>query len=165
MWWHTGDTLSTRTVDPPSMSITVERALGPNEVPELLALYETYDWWADRERTDLSRALAATDELVALRDEGTDALVASARVLTDYTYYAMVFDVIVHEDRRGEGLGRELLAALVTHPPLSGVSPTLLSRQGLVPFYESCGFVDQGGIEHPDGEPEQLRFMAYQGVQ
>jgi len=70
-------------------------------------------------------------------------------------------NVIVHADRRGEGLGEELLAALVTHPPLSGVDLELLSREGLVPFYETCGFEDVGAIEHPDGDPEELRFLAY----
>ncbi|MFB6296268.1 MAG: GNAT family N-acetyltransferase [Halobacteriales archaeon] len=140
---------------------TVERSLGPDAVPELLALYETYEWWADREEVDLRRALAATDEAVALREEETGDLVAAARVLTDYTYYAMVFDVIVHADRRGEGLGTELLGALVSHPPLSGVDVSLLARAGLVGFYESCGFEPAGAIEHPEGEPERLRLLTY----
>jgi len=71
--------------------------------------------------------------VVAFREDDGD-LVAAARILTDYTYYAMVFDVIVHAERRGEGL---------------------------IPFYEACGFEPQGGIDHPDGEPEKLRFLAY----
>ncbi|MFB6087938.1 MAG: GNAT family N-acetyltransferase [Haloarculaceae archaeon] len=143
------------------MSITVERSLGPDAAADLLALYETYDWWADREEAAVGRALAATDEVVALRDDDTDELVAAARVLTDYTYYAMVFDVIVREERRGEGLGEDLLAAVVTHPPLADVTPTLLAREGLVPFYEACGFEETGAIAHPNGEPEELRFLAY----
>jgi predicted GNAT family N-acyltransferase len=143
------------------MSTTIDRSLGPEAVPELIALYETYEWWADREADPVRRALAATDELVGVRDAETGELLAAARVLTDYTYYAMVYDVIVHADRRGEGVGEELLATVVTHPPLSDVAPTLLAREGLVPFYESCGFVEQGGIDHPDGDPEELRFLAY----
>ena len=94
-------------------------------------------------------------------DEDDGDLVAAARILTDYTYYAMVFDVIVHAERRGEGLGEELMAAVVTHPPLSGLDLSLLAREGLIPFYEACGFEPQGGIDHPDGEPEKLRFLAY----
>jgi len=143
------------------MATTIDRSLGPEATPELLALYGTYDWWNDREADPVRRALAATDEIVGVRDAETDTLVAAARVLTDYTYYAMVFDVIVHADRRGEGIGEELLAAVVTHPPLSDVDPALLAREGLVLFYESCGFEEQGGIDHPDGDPEELRFLAY----
>ncbi|WP_436926449.1 GNAT family N-acetyltransferase [Halosimplex amylolyticum] len=143
------------------MSVTVERSLGPAATPELIDLYETYGWWADREEAPLRRALAATDEVVALRDEETGDLVAAARVLTDYTYYAMVYDVIVRAGRRGEGLGEELLAALVTHPPLSDVDLSLLAREGLVPFYEACGFEAIGAVDRPDGEPETLRPLAY----
>lgn len=65
---------------------------------ELLALYREYDWWADRDPDTVRRALEQTDEVVVLRDEDGDAL-AAARVLTDYVYYAMVYDVIVTEDR------------------------------------------------------------------
>jgi len=56
-------------------------------------------------------------------------------VLTDYVYYAMVYDVIVAEARRDEGL---------------------------VPFYEDCGFeVMDGNIEHLDGDPEPLSWMVH----
>jgi predicted GNAT family N-acyltransferase len=143
------------------MSTTVERSLGPPAAAELRALYGTYEWWDDRDERKVRRALAATDEVVALRDDESGDLVSAARVLTDYTYYAMVFDVIVHEDHRGEGLGEDLMAAVVTHPPLADLHLTLLAREGLVPFYESCGFEPQGRIDHPDGDPERLRFLAY----
>ncbi|MFC7138560.1 GNAT family N-acetyltransferase [Halosimplex aquaticum] len=143
------------------MSVTVERSLGPSATPELIDLYETYEWWADREEEPLRRALAATDEVVALRDEETDDLIAAARALTDYTYYAMVYDVIVREGRRGEGLGDELMAALVTHPPLSDVDLGLVAREGLVPFYEACGFEEIGAVDYPDGEPETLRPLVF----
>jgi GNAT superfamily N-acetyltransferase len=144
------------------MSTTVERSLGPRAASELVALYETYEWWADRDPRGVERALAATDEVVALRDDDSGNLVAAARILTDYTYYAMVFDVIVHDEHREEGLGEELLAAVVTHPPLSGVHLSLLAREGLVPFYESCGFESRGGVDHPDGDPEPLQFLVYE---
>lgn len=143
------------------MSVTVERSLGPEAAPDLLDLYETYGWWADREVAPLRRALAATDEAVALRDDETGDLVAAARVLTDYTYYAMVYDVIVREGRRGEGLGERLMAALETHPPLSGLHLSLLAREGLVPFYEACEFEELGAVERPDGEAEPMRFLVY----
>lgn len=140
---------------------TVEYAVGPDDASELRSLYETYGWWSDRDEEGIRRALVGTDETIALRDEDAGSLVASARVLTDYAYYAMVFDVVVRADRRGEGLGRELLAAVVAHPALSGVPLTLLAREGLVEFYESCGFEATEPVDHPDGEPEPLRFLAY----
>jgi len=143
------------------MPTTVDRSLGPDAAAELLDCYETYEWWADRGESDLARALAGTDEVVALRDDETDDLVAAARVLTDYTYHAAVYDVIVRADRRGEGLGQELMAALVTHPTLSELNLSLLARDGLVSFYESCGFEELGAVERPGGEPEETRYLVY----
>jgi GNAT superfamily N-acetyltransferase len=144
------------------MSTAVERPLGPRAAGELVELYETCEWWADRDERGVERPLAATDEVVALRDDDSGHLVAAARVLTDYTYYAMVFDVIVHDEYRGDGLGEELLTAVVTHPPLAGIHLSLLAREGFVPFYESCGFEPRGGIDHPDGDPEPLQFLVYE---
>jgi GNAT superfamily N-acetyltransferase len=127
---------------------------------DLCALYQDYDWWDDRDVEDVRRALENTDETVLLRDEGDP--VASARVLTDYVYYAMVYDVIVADDRRGDGLGKELMDAVREHPRLQDVSPSLLAREGLVPFYEQCEFeVMDEAIEHPDGDPEPLSWMTH----
>jgi predicted GNAT family N-acyltransferase len=127
----------------------------------LRALYRDYDWWNDRDVEDVRRALANTDEPVLLRDEAGEP-VASARVLTDYVYYAMVYDVIVADDRRGDGLGEELMKAVREHPRLQDVSPALLAREGLVPFYEQCGFeVMDEAVEHPDGDPEPLSWLVH----
>jgi len=129
----------------------------------LLALYSTYEWWADRTTEGVRRALDHTDALVTLRDRETGTVAAAARVLTDDTYYAMVYDVIVVEGRRDEGLGRQLLEAIIDHPELAEIGGiSLLSREGLIPFYESCGFaVADDAVAHPDGSPEPLRWLRY----
>jgi len=126
----------------------------------LQSLYREYDWWADRDTESVRRALEHTDETVLVREDGDP--VAAARVLTDYVYYAMVYDVIVAEDRRGEGFGEELMAAVRDHPRLQDVSPSLLAREGLVPFYEDCGFeVMDEAIDHPEGDPEPLSWLLH----
>ncbi|WP_458188036.1 GNAT family N-acetyltransferase [Haladaptatus sp. NG-WS-4] len=132
---------------------------------ELLELYREYEWWADRDESDVRRALRNTDEVVLLRDgheDGVGEPIAAARILTDYVYYAMVYDVIVAADHRGQGIGQELLTAVREHPRLQEVSPSLLAREGLVPFYETCGFdVADQAVDHPDGEPEPLVWMVH----
>jgi predicted GNAT family N-acyltransferase len=130
--------------------------------PELCALYCEYDWWSDRDEADVRRALQNTDETVLLRDDDSGEAVAAARVMTDYVYYAMVYDVIVAADRCGEGLGQALVAAVRDHPRLQDVNPALLAREGLVSFYEDCGFeVMDDEVEHPDGDPEPLSWLVY----
>ena len=141
--------------------MTRVRDLDPGDAPALTALYGEYGWWADREVEDVRRALAGTAVAVGVEDEGD--LVASARVLTDYTYYATVFDVIVAADRRGEGFGRTLMRGVVGHPDLqSVVGFSLLCRRGLVPYYESVGFERfEPAVDLPGGGTEELVRMVY----
>lgn len=148
--------------------MTAIRELDSSDAPALTALYEEYPWWADREVEDVRTALANTEVALGIEaDErnGQDDrdLVAAARVLTDYRFYATVFDVIVAESRRGEGLGEELMAAVVSHPDLQTLPGlSLLCRDGLVPFYESIGFeLYDPEMEVPEGGTEKLVRMTY----
>jgi GNAT superfamily N-acetyltransferase len=88
------------------------RDLSPDDAPELTDLHGEYGWWADRDVGTVRRALADTEVAVGVEDG--DRLVASARVLTDFAYYANVFDVVVAADRRGEGVGERLIRSCVT---------------------------------------------------
>lgn len=141
--------------------MTDVRDLTPEDAPELTALYEEYEWWEDREVEEVRQALAETEVAVGVEDDGD--LVAAARVLTDFAYYATVYDVIVAGDRRGEGLGETLMEAVLEHPdlePMQGLS--LLCREGLIPFYESVGFELFGPeYEVPEGGTEELVRMVY----
>jgi len=139
------------------------RDLVPDDAVELTALYGEYGWWADREVEGVRRALANTDVAVGIEAGEDGDLVAAARVLTDRTYYANVFDVVVAAERRGEGLGARLLEAVVDHPDLrSVVGVSLLCRQGLVPFYGSVGFERHDGeVELPEGGTGDLVRMTY----
>jgi predicted GNAT family N-acyltransferase len=127
----------------------------------LTSLYQEYEWWADRDIDDVREALAKTEVAVGIEDSG--GLVAAARVLTDYTYYANVFDVIVAADYRDEGVGKTLMTAIINHPDLQRVDGlSLLCRQGLVPYYETVGFeLFDSEIEIPEGGSEELVRMIY----
>jgi len=69
-------------------------------------------------------------------------------VLTDFAIKALIFDVIVDSEYRGQGLGKRLLDAVVAHPALQTVQHLeLYCLPELVPFYERCGFSDSlGGL-------------------
>jgi predicted GNAT family N-acyltransferase len=135
--------------------------LGPEDAAEVAALYETYEWWADRDPADVERALANTDLAVGIREETGD-LVAAARVLTDLVYYARLYDVIVASSRREVGIGERLVAAVTDHPELQAVDAIALTcREGLVPFYDRCGFERHEPTVDVDGEPEVFLTMRY----
>ena len=66
--------------------------LTPEDAEELTVLYRDYEWWADRDVETVREALAETDVAVGVESNGV--LVVTARILTDYAYYANVFDVL-----------------------------------------------------------------------
>lgn len=139
--------------------------LTPEDASELTVLYRDDDWWAGRDVEDVRQALESTNVAVGVRDstagDGDGRLVAAARVVTDFVFYAMVYDVIVAEDRRGDGLGDQLMSAVVDHPEFDGIRRlALLARRGLIPYYESVGFeVFDPEIDVPEGGIEELVRM------
>lgn len=135
------------------------RELTPADAPELAALYTDYEWWADREDAAVREALAATELAIGVVED--ERLVAAARVLTDYVYYGKVYDVIVAADRRSEGIGEQLLRAVVDHPDLQSLPGLYLEcRAGLVPFYRELGFERDGRrVDVPEGGREELVRM------
>ena len=112
-----------------------------DRVGELLQLYRSAWWASDRTGGDVDSMLRHCDLVTGLVDEATNQLVAFARVLTDHTYFAMIFDVIVAPKRRGTGLGRELMERVLAREGVAGVrSVELVCQPDLVGFYEQFGF-------------------------
>ena len=142
--------------------MATSRDLTPDDASALTAIYDDYAWWADRDADSVRSALSETEIAVGIEDGGD--LVAAARVLTDFAYYATVFDVIVAADRREESFGEFLMAEIVEHPALQSVDGlSLLCRRGLVPFYESVGFERfEPEIEVPEGGTEEMVRMTYE---
>jgi len=124
------------------MAVRLIDRLSDKQVEELTALYQK-EWWSQRRKLDdVRRMLAGTDFVFAFEDADSKELVAFARVLTDTVYRAYLFDVIVKESQRGQGLGRAVVEAVVKHPTLATVEKLFLwCRPELVPFYEEFGFV------------------------
>jgi GNAT superfamily N-acetyltransferase len=124
------------------------RLTGPDE-PQVEALCRLYrnEWWtSERRREDVLRMLKHTDAVVAFADPDSGELVAFARILSDRVFKAFVFDVIVHPDHRGRGLGRILFEAVMEHEMVAGVEHVeLYCRPELAPFYERWGFTSDLG--------------------
>lgn len=118
----------------------IEQLYG-EQIDTLKALYDAAWWTTGRTLPDIARMLRHSDIVVGLCLPQSGELVAFARVLTDYVYKALILDVIVAEPYRGNGLGRQLLADIVTHPLLKNVAHLeLYCRPDVAPFYEAWGF-------------------------
>jgi len=123
------------------MAVRLIDRLSEKQVEELQALYQQAWWSRGRRLEDVRLMLAATDLILALEDADTGELVAFSRVLTDGVYRAHLFDVIVKDSHRGQGLGKAIVEAAMAHPVLGQVEKVALwCRPELVPFYEAWGF-------------------------
>jgi GNAT superfamily N-acetyltransferase len=120
-------------------------ALNESQVSDLMELYQNEIWCDKRTRDDVVKMLAATDVIIGLVD-GDDRLIGFVRALTDFTYRAMIFDVIVKPTHRKMGLGAKLMDAVVNHPQLQAVENISLGcLSPMIPFYKRWDFTDDLG--------------------
>jgi GNAT superfamily N-acetyltransferase len=73
--------------------------------------------------------------------------VGFARVVTDYATFGNLVDVFVIPDRRGQGIARMLLEAVVTHPDLIGLRRFTLATSDKHELYRKFGFTELGRPE------------------
>jgi GNAT superfamily N-acetyltransferase len=99
---------------------------------------ESY-WGKGRSHAMVVASLEGSQREVGVYHAG--ALVGFARAVTDRAAFAMLLDVFVLSEHRGNGLGVELVREIVENGPYSGLSWWLGTddAQGL---YEKFGFVE-----------------------
>ena len=123
----------------------IVETLTESQVSDLMDLYKNEFWSDKRTREGVVKMLAATDVIIGLVDE-SDRLIAFTRVITDFVYRAMIFDVIVKPTHRKTGLGAKLMDAVLNHPKLQTVESFALNcLPNMMPFYERWGFTDDVG--------------------
>ena len=64
-----------------------------------------------------------------------------ARVASDYTTFAWLCDVFIHEDYRGHGLGKWLMETVHSHPDLQGLRRWMLATRDAHDLYSQFGWV------------------------
>lgn len=129
-------------------SYRIVSELTEQQISELTDLYTNEFWSQNRTRQDVAKMLAASDIVIGLIDE-SDRLIGFTRVLTDFVYRAVIFDVIVKPTHRSQGLGKQLIDIVIHHPQLQSVEYLgLFCLPDMVPFYERWGFTtEHGGLQ------------------
>jgi len=114
------------------------------DIQQLQALYHHAPWAAGRTLDGIKLMLENTDYVFSAWDDRR--LVGFARVLTDRIYRATLWDVVVHPDYQGRGVGESIMKTILSHPVLSRVQKFWLNTRDKQAFYERFGFVrsDQG---------------------
>ena len=110
---------------------------------QLLQLQRGAPWSRNRSLEQLRKAIDHSQLVITGWYENI--LIACARVLTDYVYRAIVFDVIVHPDFQGRGIGRELMRRVVEDPSLKEVEYFFLYTQDKEEFYRRIGWEEYSG--------------------
>ena len=123
----------------PSIEITDDRAR--LDVTRILALYEE-TWWAKGRSADaVRRALDHSRPVVTAWEAGL--LVGFARVISDLTFRATIWDVIVRPSHQRRGIGLAMMQFVLDHPDLRSVSQFLLLTADKQGFYERLGFTPE----------------------
>ncbi len=123
------------------MKLEIVEDLNEAQILDLIKLFSK-EWWSYyRTSEDVRKMLQNTDLIIAIFDEETGQLIAFSRVLTDFVYRAMIYDVIVKESHRHQGLGTRVINSIIRHPALISVEHIELQTQPeLISYYENLGF-------------------------
>jgi ribosomal protein S18 acetylase RimI-like enzyme len=106
---------------------------------QLQELFKISAFWAqDRTIEDLKIAVSNSNPVVSVWDK--DRLIGFARATSDGIYRATIWDVILHPDYRGAGLGRKLVETVLSHPSVNRVERVYLMTTHQQRFYERIGF-------------------------
>ena len=110
------------------------------DVIKLQRLFQLSAFWAgERRLEDWEVAIANSYPIISVWDH--EELIGFARATSDGIYRAMVWDVVIHPDYRGQGLGRQLVQTLLAHPHMNRVERIYLTTTHQQSFYEHIGFV------------------------
>ena len=122
------------------MNYQVVNQLDETQISELVELYKNEFWSHKRTEEGVVKMLAASDIIIALVNEEKE-LIAFCRILTDFVYRGVLYDVIVKSSYRKVGFGAKLLDEVVNHPQLKEVENiALFCLPEMIPFYERWGF-------------------------
>ena len=109
------------------------------DLDQLQELFQLGAFWAkDRSIEDFSIAIANSEPVISVWDG--ERLIGFARATSDGIYRATIWDVVIHPDYRGAGLGRKLVETVLSHPRMNRVERVYLMTTHQQSFYERIGF-------------------------
>jgi ribosomal protein S18 acetylase RimI-like enzyme len=118
--------------------------LGPGLRPsrglwKLQRLLDQHTFWAQGRSLGQLRRMLAGSAAVASLWRGKR-LVGFARASSDGVFRAVLWDVVIPEDLQGQGLGRQLVEALLNSAAVANVERVYLMTTNSAGFYQQLGF-------------------------
>lgn len=106
---------------------------------QLQSLFQLAAFWAkERKLRDLKIAIKNSNPVVTAWDKKQ--MIGFARATSDGVYRATIWDVVIHPNYQGYGLGRKLVGTLISHPLLNQVERIYLMTSHQQEFYKRIGF-------------------------
>ncbi len=107
--------------------------------------------WSRRPLRKVKKAIECSFCVVAMYEEFGERrrLVGFARATSDHAFNATIWDVVVHPDLQGRGMGRGLMDRIVNELRTADISNiTLFADPHVIDFYRRLGFIcDPEGIK------------------
>lgn len=109
------------------------------DLVQLKKLYEDTTFWArSRSVQEMGIAIENSNPVISVWDNGR--IIGCARATSDGIYRAAIWDVVIHPDYQGFGLGSKLVETVIAHPLLNKVERIYLTTTNQKRFYEKIGF-------------------------
>ena len=116
------------------------------DIGTLHAMLSRSHWARGRSREAVEKTIANS---LCFSLINADEQIGFARVITDGVTYAIILDMIIREDFRGQGLGKWLVQCIGEHPEVVPLRQVLWTSAAY-DFYQKAGFE----------EMPELKFMA-----
>ena len=114
-------------------------SLDADQLQQLLELFQVAAFWAsDRTAEEMAIAIAHSHPVVTVWDHGR--LIGFSRATSDGVFRATIWDVVIHPDYQGAGLGRKVVQTVLSHPLMSRIERVYLMTTNQQAFYERIGF-------------------------
>ena len=106
---------------------------------QLQELFNLTAFWAKgRSIKDWGIAIVNSEPVISIWDR--ELLIGFARATSDGIYRATIWDVVIHPDYQGNGLGSKLVETVLSHPRMQKVERVYLMTTHQQEFYEKIGF-------------------------
>ena len=121
--------------------------LSESHIQDLYNLYSN-EWWTDKRTLAQTKNCVEGSQVVIGLVENNK-LIGFVRVITDYTFKALIFDLIIDKEHRSKKLGKKLMHLIRKHEKLKDIVHfELYCLPELKSFYEQFNFSDElDGIE------------------
>ena len=127
------------------MKISIITNLKDKQINQLLALYSDEFWCNTRKRADVEKMLENSHIVLGVIDSEAN-LIGFVRILTDFTYKATIYDLIVHPQWRNNNIGKLLMDEVINHPELRSIEHFDLNcLPEMYRFYKKWSFTTNVG--------------------